>query len=109
VRTNEADLSEGDWVPEPLALFMQRETVDKVLERNYEEDADDQHVNAVSDTPSVIRAGIHHRYSFLFLWMTDNPPVRRFFEEFCERYDAKIDIGKYVPQRRQGENPRRKI
>ena len=67
VRTNEEELGEGDWMPDPLAIFMQRETLDRVLERNFEEDADDRHVNAVSDTPSVIRSGFHHQYNYKIL------------------------------------------
>ena len=65
VRLNVQDLDEGDWVPEPLALFLGPDVVDKVLGRNLEENNEDDLANAVNDTPSVIRAGIHHRYSDL--------------------------------------------
>ena len=47
-------------MPEPLAIFMERGTLDKVIGRTTSKDIEDSLPDDKDDTPEVIRVGSRH-------------------------------------------------
>ena len=80
-------MENGGWIPEPLGLFMSRETIDRVL-GNIHERTPDTLQDVQMDTPSAIRVGIRHRYNYLIFMDEEYPRSDLFSTNFAKNMIA---------------------